>query len=289
MSRPMTAEQRLAVRQVEDVGAHLINVGIHAVRKNPIKMGFWCLGLLICVFFNGIQVSDQQLAAYESAQVRAGEFSGDINDASRKMWDSDVAYRNSQGWFWSCNQQCQVKKSAYLEDKREYDEWKSKEREALRNAKAAVGLFSPFGVGNARHLFNDQFQRGKSFAARQSKWDALFLGFRAMARDESFVNYAFSLLFNLLVNFTIGVMGALLGFLWNLWSLVVEYRASIITAIAFFFLASLAAFSFAAAWLAGLYAAAAGTVYVGAKFVAANMTRLEDGRGGLNRNIRYDE
>lgn len=147
---------------------------------------------------------------------------------------------------------------------------------AIREAKGKMGLFSSFGVEETRDLFWTRFAQGRSFAARQSRWDALFLGISAMGRDEHFISYALRVLAQVLLNFTVGMMGAVLSFIWSLYALVASYQASLLTALSFFLLASLAALSFGITWLIGMYLTAAGAVYVGAKLVAANL-RLEGG------------
>ena len=82
--------------------------------------------------------------------------------------------------------------------------------------------------------------------------------------------------------FIIGVFGAVVAFLWGLWGVIHSYRADILTACAFFSFAAMAAIAFAMTWIVGLYAAAAGTAYVGCKFAAANL-RVENGYTGGER------
>ena len=64
------------------------------------------------------------------------------------------------------------------------------------------------------------FTRGKEFATRQSKWDALFIGIRSMGRDEGLIDYILSVLMNLLFNFTIGMITTVMSFIWGLWGLI---------------------------------------------------------------------
>jgi len=98
-----------------------------------------------------------------------------------------------------------------------------------------------------------------------------------MSRDESFMEYLFRVLINVILNFTIGTIGATIGFIFSLYSLITTYQANIIIGLSYFILASLAAISFAVTWIFGLYAAAAGTVYVGAKVMASSL-RIENER-----------
>jgi hypothetical protein len=90
------------------------------------------------------------------------------------------------------------------------------------------------------------------------------------------VSYLLELLLKILFNFTLGMIGTVVGFIFSLYSVICTYQAALSTSLFFFSLASLAALSFAMTWMFLLYGAAAGTVYVGAKMAAANM-RLERG------------
>jgi len=280
--QPGAAERRLAIQQLDSASSLLVNAGIHAVVKNPIKVGVWAVGLLICLFFQGIKVTPEQQGVYNEAIEKVREQSDYVAEAYSRMHDADYRYKNSQGWFWSCDSSCQVKKRSFLDAQASWQKEKLKEQQAMRIAKKGVGLFSEYGVLDCRWLFAQNFAGGKQFAKRQTQWDALFMGIQAMGRDETFVSYLLRLLSTMLFNFTLGVMGALLGFLWSLWGLIVEYQANLAIAVTFFVLASLAAFSFATLWLLGIYAAAAGTVYVGGKFLIHNM-RLADENGGRPR------
>jgi hypothetical protein len=278
MSRA-TPEQRMALAQIDEASGVLINYGIHAIRKNPVKVGVWALGLLICLLFNGVAVTREQQEKFNSSLKKVSNVEVSLDDAILKMQQSEADYRMNQGWFWSCNTApCKSYKRDFEADKASVDAMKKVRSDALSSAKSSVGLFSTYGVSETRWLFNDQFTRGKRFAQRQSWWDALWMGIGAMGRDEGLINYLMRVLMNVLINFTLGVIGALIGFLWNLWSLVIEYRANLLSALIFFTLAALAAASFAAAWLFGIYMAAAGTVYVGGRFLVANMRLQDDAR-----------
>jgi hypothetical protein len=83
---------------------------------------------------------------------------------------------------------------------------------------------------------------------------------RSLGRDESMFSYLMELLMKMLFNFTLGMIGTVIGFIWSLYSIITTYQAAITTSLFFFGIASLAAISFAMTWMFLLYGAAAGTV-----------------------------
>jgi hypothetical protein len=136
-------------------------------------------------------------------------------------------------------------------------------------------------------MFWTRFTQGKQFATTQSKWDAMFIGISAMGRDEKMIEYIMRLVMRVLINFTIGVFGAVVAFIYSLVALVSSYKASLPSAFVFFSLASVAAISFAMTWIVGLYLATAGTVFVGAKLIASNMRIQDGGAAGPQQRVPY--
>lgn len=263
--------QILQARELDKASTYLIRVGANAVKRNPIKVGAYVLGLLLCIFFNGFSVGDTQRAEYYQELTKIDYQR--LDDARVAV---DVSYRpyyRSKGWF-SCNSECQMYKKEYDEALSNYNFLKKQEEQQLSLAKSKLGLFSEYGVEETRNLFWERFAQGKGFASRQSKWDAIFYGIGAMSRDESMISYLVRLGISMLFNFTLGVCGAVVAFIFSLMSLIRTYQASILSATVFFALGSLAAVAFALTWLIGLYGVAAATSYVGLKLVASNM-RIE--------------
>ncbi len=257
----------------------MINLGVKVVKKNPIKVGAYFIGILLCLFFNGWKVTDTQRSEYYKLLDTIDH--AKIDNAAQELQYATINYRQSKGWF-SCDQRCMAYKETMDSAQRVYNVLRAEEDNQLASAKSQLGLFSEHGVAETRDLFWLRLAQGKGFATRQTKWDALFMGIRAMGRDESLMAYFLRLALSMLFNFTLGICGAVVGFIFTLYSLIKSYQASLMAGLVFFSLAALAGIAFAMTWLIGLYAATAGTVYVGAKFVAANM-RIEDGRGGQPR------
>lgn len=274
MSRDNT-QQQINIQFEGDVSTILINAGVRAIKRNPIPVGAYVIGVMLCLLFGGFTVSNNQKLKFEEKLQTI-----DYDSYERAALDLDNAehdYRRSKGWF-SCDEYCQTNKKTYDSAKVRFNDIKSQTERAVSDAKAGVGIFSQFGINETRDLFWTRFTQGKRFASNQSKFDALFIGISSMGRDEGLVSYLLRVLLSTLFNFTIGMFGTVIAFIFGLYGLIQTYQVPLFYALIFFLFASLAALSFAATWLLGIYAAAAGTVYVGAKLIASNM-RIEGGEG----------
>lgn len=164
-----------------------------------------------------------------------------------------------------------------------WDEIKAEGNARMSDAKSVAGLFSEVGVGEVTDSFWQYFASGKQFAKRQSMWDAMFMGFRSMGRDESMVEYMLKMLMQVLINFSMGLIMALVIFIFGLWKIIQTYQPSPLTALFFFVTATCAAFAFVSTYLFALYGAAAGGVYGMVKMAETNR-RIEGGGG--RRNIQ---
>jgi len=164
---------------------------------------------------------------------------------------------------------------------------KAENQATERQAKAKVGVFSTFAVQEVRDLFWSTFAKGQGFAKRSSWWDMIFMGLQ-WGRDEEIWAVILRWIFQLLLNFTIGLFGALVAFLWYLWDIISSYEPNPLTGMLMFFLAAVTAMSMCATYLLALYGSVAGTVYTVAK-VAADNARLQDGNGQPRRprHIQY--
>jgi uncharacterized membrane protein len=109
------------------------------------------------------------------------------------------------------------------------------------------------------------------------------MGIRKMSRDESTMEYVMKVLIQVLLNFSMGLIFALLIFIASLWGIIKSYQPNPLTALAFFIGASCAAFAFVSTYLFALFGAAAGGVYGIAKVVETN-ARIEQG-GQRRQNV----
>ena len=109
------------------------------------------------------------------------------------------------------------------------------------------------------------------------------MGIGSMGRDENMLSFAIRFLIQMIMNFTMGLFGALVAFVWYLWDVISSYGANLPISLLFFTLAVLAASSFVASFLVAMYAAAAGTAYVAVKAAGPGALRIGTGR----TNPRY--
>lgn len=233
----------------------------------------YVVGILLGVFFTGIAVSSDQAQNYDRELRRIDTQS--LYHAEDHMQKAYARYYNVKGWF-SCNADCQMLKGKYAKAEHEFNQLKETADLQLSDAKSKLGIFSEYGVEETRDLFWTRFNQGGQFAKRQTMWDALFAGMSAMGRDEGLVSFGIRIVLNMCINITLGLFGAMVGFAWTLWSVVSSFQPTLAEAVLFFGLAVMAALSFCATFLIGVYGVAAGTVYVTVK--AAANRRIGGGR-----------
>jgi len=160
-----------------------------------------------------------------------------------------------------------------------------RERDALQSdAKAAVGIWSQYGVDEVRERFWKAYQSGKDFAKRMTFWDVVFgVGGR---RDEELMVTMMRWLGQIMMNFTVGLISALFSFCFSLVSMLWEYKVSYLSGLLFFAVAMTGASAMVATFIGGMYATAAGGVYMVIQS-AARHERLEGGREQQRQRMRH--
>jgi hypothetical protein len=274
------SQQQISRRELEDLSVLPFKAAAGFVKRHPIPTGFWLLGLGLCFLFTGFVVPKESYDRYESGLANLNEASLDSLMTSWEDWkEHEKNYQMSKGWFWSCDRICLGHKSAHDQAYVEYTRLQAMYDQSHAELKGELGVFSTFGVEEARQSFNEKYQGGKAFAKRQTTWDAMFMsiGYITRGRDETFMDYALKLLFHFIVNFFMGLFGAVVTFMWSLWAIIKSFHTSGPEGLLFFAGASLAAISFALSFCVGLYGAASGMWYVGLKAVSSNQ-RLEGAR-----------
>ena len=207
MDRSLSPEEQrqqraLQVIALERTSTLLVDAGISVIKRNPIPSGMYLIGILICLLFSGFTPNTQKMIQYEQTLDTLDPVKLDIAEAN--LYRADMRYRQTKGWF-TCDQSCQINKNDAQKARVIYDQTLKEHEDVVRDAKSQLGLFSTFGVRETRDLFWKRFAQGRGFAQRQSKWDALFMGISAMARDESIISYFLRVVMNVALNFTVGM------------------------------------------------------------------------------------
>ncbi|CAM9230078.1 unnamed protein product [Phaeothamnion confervicola] len=274
------AETRVAERpSAADAFALAIVRGSKSfVVNHPVLSFSWVLGLVLSLLATGFTPPPEALNTYNKKLDDLEGWSESLVKAEEHMWRTEMTYRRSKGWF-SCDQLCRMNKKDYELARSHFQQLNTEYTAGIRDAKSHLGVFSDHGVGQAKDLFWSRLAGGRDFAKRATFYSAirsaLFVGMR---RDQSLSEYLLQLFFNFIVNLTMGLIGALVTFLFSIWSVIWEYQPDPISATAFFLACALGAFSVVATWLLGLCAVTAGGVYGVVK--AAEVSRLEAERNG---------
>ena len=163
----------------------------------------------------------------------------------------------------------------------------------MSDAKAVAGLFSDVAVNEMTDSFWQYLAAGKRFAKRQTGWDILWMGIHGITRgrDESYAEYAMKILMHVLINFTMGLLSALLFFVMGLWNILRSYQPNPAVAVIVFLAAAAAATSFVLTYLLALFGAAAGGVYGMAKLAestARAQIAADRQRERLQQQRHYD-
>lgn len=269
---------------VSTVGQLVVRGATYFAKKHKVMTGAYLFGLLVLI----IGGTGTKLTMDQQRQYRKIMNTIDLNaeyEASSRYAQAYEAYRATKGWF-SCDSLCQRNKARADETKRQLDAIRAEGYNRMSDAKATAGIFSEIGVGEVKDSFWGHFHSGKQFAKRQSMWDAMFMGIRSMGRDESMVEYILRVLMNVLFNFSIGLIMALLFFIFGLWSIIRSYQPDPLTALIFFLTAMCAGFAFVSTYLLVMYGAAAGGVYGMAKMAEGNL-RLQQGNGGQRMRVQH--
>eukprot|EP01084_Bolivina_argentea_P053279 97806_1 len=227
----MTSTAPISIR-TSSAGEIVVSTAKHVAKRHPGKVGLWVLGLMIAILASGFKPSPESIQRY--TERLSFDRSGGIA-AQNTYFDKDLLYRESQGFLWSCRtDECRNNREEALQAKKELDEEYLEYKRKIIMANKEVGLFSTYGVREARDLFWSQAAGGKQFAKRATMWDAIFIGIRSMGRDDSLMEWVIRVFFQLLMNLTMGIIVALIGFLWSIWEVILAYGANPWAAVIFF-------------------------------------------------------
>lgn len=268
MNRRQQPQGAIVLPDVSDIGTLAVRGVTTFARRHKVISGSYVFGLLVILLMgSGTKLTLDQQRQYNHIMSTI-DIEAEYH-ASQEYYVAREAYSATKGWF-SCDSLCQRNKDRMERRRAALDEIRAEGNARMSDAKSVAGLFSEVGVGEVKDSFWQYFYQGKQFAKRQSMWDAMFIGIRHMGRDESWAEYALRVLMQVLVNFTMGLLMALVIFIIGLWSIIRSYQPNALVAVFFFLCAVCAAFSFVISYLLGIIGAAAGGVYGLAKLAETN-------------------
>lgn len=289
----MPNQNPISIPSASNASQIIINGAKSFAKKHKIITGSYIFGLLVLLLAgSGYKLSTSQQRDYNRMMSTI-----DLNaeyEASNRYHSAYSAYYATKGWF-TCDYLCQRNKKRMDDSKRVLDSIRAEGYNRMSDAKSIAGLFSEVGVGEVKDSFWEYFASGKRFAKRQSMWDAMFMGMRSMSRDENMAEYVFKVLIQVLLNFSMGLVMALIFFIFGLWTIIKSYQPDPFTALVFFVSTACAGFAFVSSYLFLIYGAAAGGVYGVAKIaetnmrIAANANANQGGQQGQGRrnNVGY--
>lgn len=290
-------QQQLAnirVPELNEVGTIIISgIGIFA-RKNKIITSYYLLGVVVLLYVSAY--GGRQLTNVETNKYNKIMNSIDLQveyDALDQYIHAKHLYQQTKGWLWSCDTLCQRNKKRMEQSERTLNQIRQEGNARMSDAKKIAGLSSDIAINEMKDSFWQYFTSGKQFAKRQSMWDIMFMGIRTMSRgrDESTVEFMLKALMQVLMNFTLGLIMALIFFIIGLWNIIKTYQSNPIIALITFIITSAGAFSFVFTYLFAVFGAAAGGVYGLIKLAesSAHTQRIgNNNRGGNGGRLHYD-
>lgn len=283
----MSAEGQVQKKDDIDIGGLAVKGVTYVIKNRPITVSTWVVGLLLAAFANGFTVDDATTESYQISLQHAEEVhKKDLVRAFQDWKKADERHYNSKGWFWACDGKCQKNLDKANMAKADMNRVQKMKDDVIRDARREVGIWSTFGVQDVRNSFWSAWQSGKDFAARYTMMDAMFM--MIGGKEETAISMIIKLVFQYMVNLTMGLMGAFCFFMYNVYTLVISYGESMTSGLAFFLLVFVAGLSTIGTYLFAIM----GTVVGGGAYIvkqAAEQQRLQgaQGGGGPRRQVQY--
>ena len=191
----------------------------------------------------------------------------------------------ANGFMCFANERCRKRVDGLKRRERELlaeaKEHREKRDALVREAKSELGLWSSLGVEETKSLFRKAYEDGKVYATRTSYYDTFWL-ILAGRSDDSLIELLLRWGMQVLANFTVGMVSAVLHFAWGLPSLIRTFGASAASAVCFYGIAVLSATSVAFSLLLLLFGTAGGVAY-GVVAAAPELARLEQSQRAAER------
>ena len=204
-------------------------------------------------------VDNEGQVRYEGKMMKAEKVDGYM-DAEEVLLHEEAKVNQAKVWFWRFRPEHKerVRKREVNRD-RALARFKVKQDERnaiIKAAKAEVGIWSQYAVDETREQFWQTFQEGKDMGKRMTFYDMLFSMFDR--RDENAGAFLMKWAIRILINYTMGMVVAVVRFLFQLGSIVWSYSPSAASGTLFFAVAAFSALSIIGAFLLLMYASCVG-------------------------------
>lgn len=233
-----------------------------------------------------VKITSEKIALYEAKVAEVSSMMPDLSAAESRLMDAELHMKDAMVWFWRFREKDRARvnerRPAVDAARKDLKTLRKQRDGVLREAKAALGLWSEAGIGESRALLWKNFNAGKDFAKRQSIWDAFFVAFDS--RDKDWPILLLRILISTLMNYSIGAVTSAVSFAFSLPSLLASFAPSWTSATLFYSVALLGAVSVVAGYLALLFAAGTAVVATTAAVVSQNQQRLANERRRTIRN-----
>jgi len=254
--------------------------------KLTFSLILYVVGLFLAFFARPLPVTPEQFEKYEQKLRLIDSDDGLVAD----RLEAEDAYRSTRmelyerqrfGWRWRGRFEKLIIQELKRKERKQWRALKAlnKERERkLRDARSELGIWSEEGVREAKNKFWEKYEGGKVFATEQTFYDAfnaLLNGRSDGKSDDKALEFMIRWTFRILINFTIGMFGAIVGFIFALPSVIHGFGASFFSFVFFFILAVITAISVVLTFLGLLYGGAIGGIVGIVKVASKNALRLE--------------
>lgn len=253
------------VQHVGAADAPLVAVAKRLLSRPKVRVAIalWLVGLYIGLYATApVQVTPQQEERFLREMQEANDDEGLVR-AMRLFSEAEGEMYHRKVWFWYFRPTHRARVEAYQPhyDQAEaaFDKENAKRVARERAARAEIGIWSEYGIGEARERFWQAFSGGKSFAKRQTFFDAIFM---PRSGDEGIVSFLISIVISFLVNLIIGLVAALFAFAYELYHLAWEYQTTLWQGFLFFFVGMLGAWAIVASYIGAIAGVIGGTGYM---------------------------
>ena len=249
-------------------------------------MLWWAIGVYLVLYVSAPVTVTPAMEAEVSEQMRLAETLDGHAEALDEWERQSALMDDARVWFWRWRPKY-AERVRYLQPDYDaalakVDDFESKRVALRRDALSVVGVWSDYGLHDARNLFWDTFEGTKSFAKRQTFWDMLFTVGRSS--DDGLLGLVLRAVLTAAFNFTVGVVFAIFAFAWKVWGLLAAYNASLFSfsGLAFFTVSVLSAAAMLWTYVFVIY----GTIVGGGAFVVSRAIKAQ---AAQRERLRYQQ